>query len=257
MAKPSIFSKKYDKSRRRRRFFKQLALVILLLVALFFIFRNPIMDKVNKVKQDISEEELVTNTPSQEIEPETPETPVETPVEEEKILLTYGIDEEKELSFEMEKSDETLIFKTPEAIEGYEVDLSPSKTQLVILDQATQELFLASNSGEITNITYRVYKSSKGYTETKESILKRKPDFIWAEQPRFLDEDTVVYMSQLPWFDERKFLYIVELNPLTHRNFQSVFGQDLALKELDDKGLAYEKAGNMYYLTSDFKIVNP
>ncbi len=81
MAKPSIFSKKYDKSRRRRRFFKQLALVILLLVALFFIFRNPIMDKVNKVKQDITEEELVTNTPSQEPEPESPQIQVESPDE--------------------------------------------------------------------------------------------------------------------------------------------------------------------------------
>jgi|LFRM01.1.fsa_nt_gb hypothetical protein len=257
MAKPSIFSKKYDKTRRRRRFFKQLALVILLLIALFFIFRNPIMDKVNKVKQDITEEELVTNTPSQEPEPESPQTQVESPAEEEKILLTYGIGEEKELSFEMEKNDGNLIFKTPNAIEGYELDLSPSKTQLVVLDADTQELYLAKNSGEITNITYRVYKSSKGYTESKESILNRTPGFIWAEQPRFLDEETVVYMSQLPWFDDRKFLYIVELNPLTHRNFQSVFGRDLVLKDLDDKGLAYEKADKMYYLTSEYKIINP
>ncbi len=161
--------------------------------------------------------------------------------------MTYGIEEEKELSFEMEKSDGNLIFKTPNAVEGYEVDLSPSKTQLVILDEDTQELYLAKNSGEIANITYRVYKSSKGYTESKESILNRTPGFIWAEQPRFLDEDTVVYMSQLPWFDERRFLYIVEINPLSHRNFQSVFGTDLVLKGLDEKGLVYEKAGKSFY----------
>ena len=64
-------------------------------------------------------------------------------------------------------------------------------------------------------------------------------------------------MSQLPWFDERRFLYIVELNPLSHKNFQSVFGTDVVLKNLDEIGLAYEKAGKLYYFTREYKILTP
>lgn len=256
MAKPSIFSKKYDRTRRRRKFLKQLAIVILLLVALFFLFRNPIMDKVNKVRQDIIEEEMVVNAPNQDQEIDPEEKPIETPVEEE-ILLTFMLEDETEFIFEMEKEGEDLLFKLPTERPNYEIDRSPNKTQLVILDEETQELYLANANGDLRNITYRIYENSKGYTESKESILNRKDNFVWAEQPRFLNEETVVYMSQLPWFDERRFLYIVELDPLSHRNFQSVFGRDLTLKELEEKGLAYEKADKTYYFTSDFKIITP
>lgn len=256
MAKTSIFSQKYDKKRRQKKRIIKLALVLLFLGILFPLFRTPIMDKVNKVKQDITDENLVIETPENNEEPIVAETPVETPVEK-KIFTSFTLEEDTLISFEMEENETGLVFKVPEVNEGYEVDLSKDRTKILILDRDSQELYLAKANGEYENITYRIYKSSKGYTESKESILRRKPDFIWAEQPRFLDEDTVVYMSQLPWFDERKFLYIVELDPLSHRNFQSVFGTDVVLKELNETGLAYEKAGETYYFTPEYKIIKP
>lgn len=256
MAKTSIFSQKYDKKRRRKNFLKKLALVILLLFILVLIFQNPIMDKVNKVRQDINEENTMVEKPKDSEEPIPVETLVETPVEK-KIIVTFTLEEGRLLLFEMEDGEEGVVFKEPEGEDGYEMDLSMDKSQMVILDQNSQELYLAKASGEIENITYRIYKNSRGYTESKENILKRNPDFVWAEQPRFLDEDTVVYMSQLPWFDERRFLYIVELNPLSHKNFQSVFGTDVILKERDALGLAFEKAGKNYYFTSEYKILTP
>ncbi len=256
MAKTSIFSQKYDKRRKQKNFIKKLALLIFLLVIIFLIFRNPIMDKVNKVKQDITEEELVEKSELPD-SAQTPETIVETPESEKKIFADFTLDQTNTLSLEMEDGEDGLIFKEPTMEEAFEFDRSPDHTQMVILDKTSQELYLAKANGELTNITYRVYKNSRGYTESKENILSRTKDFVWAEQPRFLDEDTVVYMSQLPWFDERKFLYIVELNPLSHRNFQSVFGTDLVLKELDEKGLAYEKAGKPFYFSREYKILTP
>lgn len=257
MAKTSIFSQKYDKKRRRKKVFKQLALVILLLIVLFLIFRNPILDKVNKVRQDITEENIATESPKNEEESYPPETQVETPIIEEKITKIYKLTPEKEISLDLENEGENLVFKAPELKVNYELDRSPSKSQMVILDTQTQELYLIKVDGQVTNITYRIYKNNKGYTESKESILKRRDNFVWAEQPRFLDEDTVVYMSQLPWFDERRFLYIVELDPLSHKNFQSVFGTDLILKNLDALGLAYEKAGETFYFTPEYEIIKP
>ncbi len=257
MAKTSIFSQKYNRRRKRKDFFRRLGFVILFLAIIFLIFGKPIMDKVNKVRQDISEENMGVQTPVDPKEPLNPETLVEAVEDEPSIFESFTFEEGHTLSLEILESHGMLVFKEPVVIEGYEMDLSPEKGQMVILDQKSQELYLAQSNGNLKNISYPIYKNSKGYTESKESILSRINGFVWAEQPRFLNENTVVYMSQLPWFDERRFLYIVELNPLSHRNFQSVFGTDVILKDLNEKGLVYEKAGKTYYFTSDYKILTP
>ena len=67
----------------------------------------------------------------------------------------------------------------------------------------------------------------------------------------------MVYMSQLPWFDERRFLYIVELNPLSHKNFQRVGGTDVELLERTEMGLKFRIKDVEEVLTPDYKVVSP
>jgi len=255
----SIFSGKYQKKQRRQKFFKGLGFTVLVLAILFLIFRNPIMGKVEKVKSDIAEEnqqkqELIngiTETPVGE----AVETPaVETPVEE-KTALTIVMPGGKTLDLPTMDDNGEVVFAPLELSETFEGDLSPSKKLVTLLDKETQEMYLMDNKGTVTDITYKIYKNSNGYTKSKESIMTKTPGFIWGTNPKFLDEDTVVYLSQLPWFDKRKFLYIVELNPLSHRNMQSVKGIKILLKSLTEKGLEYESDGKTLFLTPDYKIV--
>lgn len=261
MSKTSIFSSKYEKRQRRKRFFRNLLFLIVLLAALILIFRKPIMEMIEKVKQDIAQEEVQ----KEEILEQLPETVIneeaETPVEEEpvaeKVYVTAVLPGSEAVSLEILEENGIKTFSPDLELNGMESDLSPAGNQAVILDSKTQDLFLVDINGNVKDITYKVYtKKDKTYSATKEQILaKYNGEFVWGEQPRFLDEDTVVYMSQLPWFDERRFLYIVELNPLSYKNFQSVFGTDVVLKDSTEKGLAYEKEGKTYYLTPDYKIV--
>ncbi|MBR0575799.1 hypothetical protein KCG48_05520 [Proteiniclasticum sp. BAD-10] len=257
----SIFSSQYQKKQRRKSFFKKLAVFLLLAVALVIIFRKPILAKVEKVRQDIlqeekQKEELLENLPPTPVEtPETAETPGEPVVEEKTVTLTLPGDVRLALSLEGEGED--LHFAPLTELVGYQADLSPSGKLLVLQKDDVQELYVADPAGTVTEITYRIYKSSRGYTETKESILGRLPGFVWSTQPRFLDEDTVVYLSQLPWFDNRRFLYVVELNPLSHKSFQSVKGVNVTLKGRTEKGLEYEADGKTRYLTPDMKIISP
>ncbi len=256
----SIFSGKYQKKQRRQKFFKGLGITVLVLGILFLIFRNPILAKIEKVKSDIAEEnqqkeELIKNmteTPVKEAV-ETP-TAVETPVEE-NTALTMVLPDGKTLDLLTLEENGEVVFKPLELAETFEGDISPSKKLVTILDKETQELYLMDNQGTVTDITYKIYKNNKGYTESKESIMTREPGFVWGTNPKFLDEDTVVYLSALPWFDERRFLYIAELNPLAHRNMQSVKGVDIQLKTLTEKGLEYEADGKTFFLTPDYKIV--
>lgn len=261
MSKTSIFSSKYEKRQRRKRFFRNLLFFIVLVAAMILIFRKPIMEMIEKVRQDIAQEEVQ----KEEILEQLPETVVneepETPVEEEpvveKVYVTAVLPGSEAVSLEVIEENGAEIFAPSLELPGMESSISPAKNQLVILDSETQNLYLVDIEGNVTDITYKVYtKKDKTYSATKQQILDSyNGEFVWGEQPRFLDEDTVVYMSQLPWFDERRFLYIVELNPLSHRNFQSVFGTDVVLKELTEKGLEFEKEGKTYYLTSDYKII--
>lgn len=255
----SIFSNKYHKREKRRRFFKKLAIFLLIIAALVLLFRKPILEMVEKVKQDIAQEKVQ----KEEILEQIPETvtneEIEEPVEEEPVVekqyVTAALPMEKEVSLEVVEENGETIFAPVIELEGMEGDISPSKNQAVILDTETQDLFLIGLDGTVTEITYKIYKNSRGYTNSKENIMNQIENFVWAEQPRFLDEDTVVYMSQLPWFDERRFLYVVDLEPLSHRNFQSVFGTDVVLGELTDMGLSFTKEGSTYYLTPDYKII--
>lgn len=257
----SIFSNQYQKRQRRKKFIQRLIFLLIILAGLVLIFRKPILEMIEKVKQDIAQE----NVQKEEILENLPETvvneEVETPVEEEpvveKVFVNVTLPDGKAFPLEVLEESGEKVFAPLTELAAMEGDLSPSKKQAVILDQATQDLFLVNLDGVVTDITYKIYKTKKGYTEPKEKILGRIEGFVWAEQPKFLDEDTVVYMSQLPWFDERRFLYIVELAPLSHRNFQSVFGTDVVLKELTETGLAYETKGITYHLTPDYKIVKP
>lgn len=260
MSKTSIFSSKYEKRQRRKRFFRNLLFFIVLVAALILIFRKPIIEMIEKVRQDIAQEQVQKEEILEQL-PETVINEAETPAEEEpvveKVYVTAVLPGSEAVSLEIIEDNGVKIFSPDLEVSGMESDISPAKNQVVILDGETQDLFLVDIDGNVTDITYKTYtKKDKSYSATKEQILASyKNEFVWGEQPKFLDEDTVVYMSQLPWFDERRFLYIVELNPLSHKNFQSVFGTDVVLKELTEKGLAYEKEGKIYYLTPDYKVI--
>lgn len=257
----SIFSGKYQKRARRKKILRGLGLTLLLLGILFLIFRNPILAKIEKVKLDIlqenqQKEEMINNFPETP-QGETVETPVveiETPAEEE-TSVSVVLPSEKSLDLATMEEDGEVFFAPIENLPGFLGDVSPSRKLVTLMDAETQDLYLLDLDGTVTDITYKTYKSSTGYKESKERILGRVEGFVWTSQPKFLDEDTVVYLSQLPWFDERRFLYIVELAPLSHRNMQSVKGINITLKDLTEKGLEYESDGKTLFLTGEYKIL--
>ncbi|SDI94048.1 hypothetical protein [Proteiniclasticum ruminis] len=260
MAKTSIFSSKYHKRQKRKKFIRRTALLVLILAALFLLFRTPITNMVERVRQNIAEEEKQR----EEILEQVP-TPVETPAEEEPeepaepdpVYVTVTLPGGEMFSAELIEENDEKLFEELDGTISLEADLSPSRKMMVVLEESTQDLYLVDTEGAVTDITYRTYKNSRGYSASKESILERTPDFIWASQPKFLDEDTVVYMSQLPWFDERRFLYIVELNPLSHKNFQRVGGTDVELLERTEMGLKFRIKDVEEVLTPDYKVVSP
>lgn len=245
--------------------FKRFLTVLIVLAAGFFLLRGPVMDKVAKVRQDIEQENRQRE--EDRVEAETPTTPVpalpETPEPEpERIFLTLELPEGRTLPVEVMEEEGRRFFPAPPQGEDIEADVSPSREALVVLDSLTQDLFLLDVEGNVTDITYQVYSPRRSnFTESKESVLGRLPDFVWAKNPKFLSENQVVYLSMLPWFGSHDggslyFLYVVELEPLSHDHIAHlVHGVDITLLSLEEEGLRIEADGVEYILTEDLAIL--
>ena len=54
--------------------------------------------------------------------------------------------------------------------------------------------------------------SSKNEIFSKEEQLKKHPTYIWSITPKFIDEDNIAYVSELPWINEKAVQYIWKVN---------------------------------------------
>ena len=257
MAKTSIFSSKYEKKQRRKKALKRAVFFVLLMSFLVLFFRAPLLEVIEKVKQDIEaeraqKEELLEEIPDPiEEVPEEPEEPEETSVAQ-GYDLPVGVSFVVELSLE----DGERSFNSLEEL-NMEWDVSPSKKQAIVLEPESQDLFLLDVDGGVVDITYKVYENDRGGRYPKESILSTRENFVWAETPMFLDEDTVVFMSQLPWFDQRRAMYVIELDPLSHRFFYQIVATGVRLLGREEAGILYEIGEQQYILTPDYNIIRP
>lgn len=253
MAKTSIFSSKYEKRRKRKRFLKNLAIGFVVVLIIALIVYKPLMHKVEQVRQRIAEEEYMkanpTVIPTVPAAEEKPEVPVAMSY---KAVLPSG--NEAEVFYEI--TNGTFSFLPVDETEFWSGDVSPSKKLAVVFDKASQEMVLLDEAGLQADITYRVYRNSKGYTESKESIMARIDGFVWSEEPRFLSDSKVVFMSMLPWFKaEDRYMYVYDIAEKTHKSFQSVKGREVTFGELTDKGLMVTMDGKVSYLTPELKVV--
>ncbi|ETA79815.1 hypothetical protein [Youngiibacter fragilis] len=253
MSKTSIFSSKYEKRRKRKRFLRNLAIGSAVLLLIAFAVYKPLMHKVEQVRQRIAEEKYLKENPS--VVPTVPvaeEKPEVIVPESYKVTLPSG--REAEVFYEL--TDGSFSFLPVDDAEFWSGDVSPSKKLAVVFDRETQEMVLVDETGIQTDITYRVYRNSKGYTESKESIMARIDGFVWSEEPRFLSENQVVFMSMLPWFKAaERYMYLYDITGKTHRSFQSIKGSEVVFGELSDKGLMVTMDGKVSYLTPELKVV--
>lgn len=252
MAKTSIFSSKYEKRRKRKVFLRNLGIMTLIVLVIGLIVYKPLMHKVEQVRQRIAEEKYLKANPTV-----IPTVPTEVIPEAEvpesfKVMLPSG----KEAEVYYEKTDGVFSFLKIEETEAWSGDVSPSGKLAVVFDKESQEMVLVDEAGLQTDITYRVYKNSKGYTETKESIMARIEGFVWSEEPRFLSDNQVVFMSMLPWFKaEERYMYVFDIAGKTHKSLQTIKGKEVVFGELTDKGLMVTMDGNARYLTPGLKVV--
>ncbi len=275
MSKPSMFSKDYAKKLKKRK--RKIALFIIVPIIGLTIFLitdfNALRNSAITLKNGINS--ILLNKSKQEKNSETEVDKTKLNSEENKALKASEVVKEKEdLKTEVAKKDENFVVTLTDgqkisvvteekSIKGVTdnkniaYDISPSKKSIVIQSTNNQDLMYADINNVSKDITKKTYQSSKGEIFTKDGILKSHKNYIWSIAPKFIDEDNVAYVSELPWINEKGVQYIwkVNLKNNVHMQVTSMSGKHITFENITPKGLTTLVDGNVVSVTSAGRVI--
>lgn len=264
MPKPSIFSRDYDERMRKRKKIKRLIFWgVALLLILIFIFSGAISSITRGTTLGFNKfgEKLTTLISSRIFSKEkdekkdkepNPKDAIQIPKEESKLDKKSNVDntstgksgsktdtnETKEQVIKLSNGEEVTLKYTIKSNEKQytgmlpntiNYDISPSKKNIVLIENKTQNMIYIDNNGNVKDITKKQYVSSKGTIFNKDKIIEMNKDYIWCSSPRFINEDTILYTSQLPWFNKStaKFLWKYSISTNKHKHNLSTQGGEV------------------------------
>ena len=283
MSKPSIFSKNYDKEvRKRKKVIVLLIIIPIIGLGIFFITDfNVLLNKgismknginsilLNKSKDDKKDEENKATEVKKESEKVVKEQPssqkdgvaqaegtskAEPAIKDKQFDVTFSDGQKVSIQYSQLATVKTI--KGVSNAKEVSYDISPSKKAIVVQSIKNQDM-LYIDVNEITkDITKKVYVSSKNASFTKQEQLRKNPAYIWSVSPKFIDEDNIAYVSELPWFKKTvHYIWKVNLKTNTHVQVQRASGKEITFDKITPEGLAASIDGNVVYVTPLGKIV--
>lgn len=267
MSKPSIFSKDYERRMKKRKRIIVLITLISICIIGIVIFNTKIknLDFTN-VRANIqawvdsgkTEEELENeNIDDEGIIEETVPEEVEEETKPQESFIDVALAEGVSAKLNYIENNGVKEIQSVEVPEGYQFNISPQKDKVIFLDPA-QNMKAAGIDGNIMDITKTEYISQAGSTFPKDQILAATPTYTWHSQPKFIDDNKVVYVSELPYFQnsgQKKYVWIYEFANNTHRTIWNFVGADIIIGDVvPEKGIAITVDGAVYYMNSNEEI---
>ncbi|PJI09475.1 MULTISPECIES: hypothetical protein [Clostridium] len=265
MAKPSIFSSDYEKQLRRRK--RGRNIIIFLVVCIIILVLFNIYDKANL--QDIKLPKINASNSSSKISNKKKGTSVAVK-ENKKVSSKNKKGEVKDKSLSVNLPDgkpvdlvysETGNTRTMKSVDlkglNAEYNISPGNKNVIIYEKDNQNMFFIDSNGNAQDITYKTYTSGGGTSFNKDNVLSSNAGYVWCASPRFVDDNTIVYVSQLPWFDNRQSKYVWKFN-ITDKSYvnTNLTGNDIKINSVTDKGIQIVIDGNTTYMKADGSTSN-
>ncbi|WP_315121417.1 hypothetical protein [uncultured Clostridium sp.] len=257
MGKPSIFSKDYEEKMKKRRIRIIVTfLAILLIVVGAWFYRGVDIKSIlskNKINTEKNKEEskntLTTDNTEKDKEnkdskdnkdnnsKDNNENKEETKKEE---GYDFKLSDGESVKIIYETNDKDKKFKYIYPLDSKVIyDISPSAKLMTIYDSKVQRIYRINIEGKVVDITNARYTSTSGeFSITREEQLNANPNYIWCSSPKFIDEDNIAYVTQLPWLNkDKQYIWIVNLQNNIHRYVQNAEGNDIKLDRLNEEGL--------------------
>lgn len=287
MGRPSIFSREYKRKMRARRM-KNIFLTLIVIIAAgafllrdnvrtwlnhkvntVYVSKNNVIGLVtNKVRNVLSEHKTEENRDfgkdkdnqekTMERETDSKKNTAEgnsLPVEQ---SYQMNLNSGKVVNVIYEQIGDKKRFKGASGENDIYFNISPSGTSIVILDQSSQDMFFMNEAGTVEDITKKQYVSTSGVdVYNKDEQIAKTPEYIWHGTPKFIDEDNVVYISNLPWFNKKgeRFIWKVNLKTKEHINILGTGAASLSFDKLTEKGLAVNIEGKVKYLQQGGQLI--
>ena len=260
MAKPSIFSRDYEKKMKRRRRRTFIFILLFIIIGIMIFLKLTIKDtnfsdvrvKIQAwIDSDKPKEEITETTKAEEDVIEPKEEEVKIP---QKTYIDLNLANGVILKAEYSELNGDKKFITIEEGNGIEFTLSPSAKQILITDK-NQDLRLFDINGVMKDVTKKSYVSQGGSIFPKEDILKNNPTYIWHSKAKFIDETRIAYVSQMPYFGDaavNKYIWIYDTVNTKENALWNLAGPDTTLGEVDPvKGILATINGVKYYINGD------
>lgn len=265
MAKPSIFSRDYERKMKKRKIKITIGVILAAVVTgvLIYKFKIENMDFSNvrmKLQAWVDSDKTNNSTP------ETPkETVKETPPKQEEVKeeapkkkeLEVKLDKNDTVKCEYEEKDGKKIFVSMEKKKGMSYDISPNKQMILVLDK-NQNMKTIDIDGKVKDITRKEYVSTKGEKYPKSVMLERYKDYLWHGNAKFIDNDNIAYVSNLPYFGSaatKEYIWIYNLKNGTQKIVQKSGGKNIEFgKIVEKKGIEVKIDKNEYILNNEGSI---
>lgn len=246
MGKPSIFSKDYDERMKKRKRRRTILFLIIMIIAVGTWISQEVnirnMVSIKKInffsKKNTSEpnnnEKTITDNNSDINKQE------EKKEEKKEEGYNFSLSTGENVKVIYESAEKDRKFKYIHPLESKVIyDISPSGKLITIYDKKVQRIYLMNIDGKVFDITKPSYTSTNGtFSINREEQLKINSGYIWCESPKFIDENTIAYVSQLPWFNKStKYVWTVDLKNSLHKNIQGLEGNEIKFESLNEKGL--------------------
>lgn len=275
MAKPSIFSSKYDLEMKKRKKKRIIGVFVILFAVLMYIlissetinFKNITasikkisifnLSKKNTAQNNSTENKKAAsdanNKKKQTEKKQTAASQVTQPKTEEKFY-SIQFSDGKTMKVSYDDSNGSKVIKSVDNTDAdLEYNISPTSNAAVLYEKSAQTMLLVDVNGKATDVTNPSYTAqSSGTVFEKNSILKDNPTYTWCSSPKFVDGDNIVYISQMPWFDNRAEKYVWVYNISGNKHYiTSIAGTNIQINAVNDKGIEIVADGNTQYLKGD------
>lgn len=235
MGKPSIFSREYEKRMKRRRIKITIIICLLLAGALYASkdsIKNIVYSNMQKnTAEDNKQEENKQSTPA--ASEEDVEKLPEDKVEEKSYDIALN-DINVKVIYESKDGTNKLKYISTDNT-SISFNINPSSTGMVIFNGTSQGIWFVDADGKVEDISDMSYKSYK-----RDTILKKRPEYVWCTLPKFIDDENIAYFSQLPYIGKssKKYLWVMNVkNKNKHISKTSIRGNNLQFGDIESKGL--------------------
>lgn len=262
--KPSMFSRNYRRQLRNRRIKLIGGIVLTVLVLTIIVFSRSISTAFHNFRTSLSSISQKSNDEKMEINKDDLNKPIdenvnnnvnEVDLKEESFDVTlnsglilnlkYTVDGEEKTFNEVEENDKIYC------------NVSPNKQKIVVLDKSTQEAYIIDTTKSLVDFTKKEYKTTKNEIFKREYVISKINNYIWMNEPTFMSENHIGYISNLPWLNNSgiKYLWVYDISKEEHKGYYKIKGPDLTIGKLTEKGLTINVNNKQIIVDKDGKIV--